>query len=84
MLFNNLLVFDVKGATAIEERIKSVEVNYDRNATKERLESEISKLPFKLNLDRKVLKDMPSYMDHIDLARLLRQNLKMQLMKKMI
>lgn len=76
MLFNNLLVFDVKGATAIEERIKSVEVNYDRNATKERLESEISKLPFKLNLDRKVLKDMPSYMDHIDLARLLQTSIK--------
>ena len=76
MLFNNLLVFDVKGATPIEERIKSVEVNYDRNATKERLESEISKLPFKLNLDRKVLKDMPSYMDHIDLARLLQTSIK--------
>ena len=76
MLFNNLLVFDVKGATPIEERIKSVEVNYDRNATKERLESEISKLPFKLNLDRKVLKDMPSYMDHIDLARLLMTSIK--------
>ena len=76
MLFNNLLVFDVKGATPIEERIKSVEVNYDKNATKERLESEISKLPFKLNLDRKVLKDMPSYMDHIDLARLLMASIK--------
>ena len=76
MLFNNLLVFDMKGATPIEERIKSVEVNYDRNATKERLESEISKLPFKLNLDRKVLKDMPSYMDHIDLARLLQTSIK--------
>ena len=76
MLFNNLLVFDVKGATPIEERIKSVEVNYDRNATKERLESEISKLPFKLNFDRKVLKDMPSYMDHIDLARLLQTSIK--------
>ena len=76
MLFNNLLVFDVKGATPIEERIQSVEVNYDRNATKERLESEISKLPFKLNLDRIVLKDMPSYMDHIDLARLLQTSIK--------
>ena len=76
MLFNNLLVFDMKGATPIEERIKSVEVNYDRNATKERLESEISKLPFKLNFDRKVLKDMPSYMDHIDLARLLQTSIK--------
>jgi len=76
MLFNNLLVFDVKGATPIEERIKSVEVNYDRNATKERLESEISKLPFKLNFDREVLKNMPSYMDHIDLARLLQTSIK--------
>ena len=76
MLFNNLLVFDVKGATAIEERIKSVEVNYDRNATKERLESEISKLPFKLNFDREVLKNMPDYMDHIDLARLLQTSIK--------
>ena len=76
MLFNNLLVFDVKGATAIEERIKSVEVNYDRDATKERLESEISKLPFKLNFDREVLKKMPDYMDHIDLARLLQTSIK--------
>ena len=76
MTLNDLLVFDMKGATAIEERVKSIEVNYDKSATREKLESKISSLPFELKFDKKAVDGLPDYMKHIDLARLLMTSIK--------
>ena len=76
MTLNDLLVFDVKGATAIEERVKSIEVNYDKSATKEKLESKISSLPFELKFNKEAVSGLPDYMKHIDLARLLMTSIK--------
>ena len=59
MTLNDLLVFDVKGATAIEERVKSIEVNYDKSATKEKLESKISSLPFELKFNKEAVSGLP-------------------------
>ena len=83
ILFNDLLVFGVKGATATNERIKNVDIDYDEMKTKEKIREKISSIPFDIVFNKTILegkdnegKDkIPQSMAHINLVKLLKTSI---------
>jgi|GEM_PF-486847 hypothetical protein len=78
ILFNDLLVFGVKGATATNERIKNVDIDYDEMKTKERIKEKISSIPFDIVFNKTILEgkdNIPQSMAHINLVKLLKTSI---------
>lgn len=61
------MVFDMRGNNMVNSKIKSLEVNYDKKATKEKIADHIQNIPFAISLDDSVLDALPNYMKHIPL-----------------
>lgn len=76
LILNGLLALDVTGNDKSTTKINDIIFSYDRELTKKILKDKISKLPYSIDFDEKVLENLPYFMDHIDLWEIIKESIK--------